>query len=127
MDEIDYWPTRWLRTLARYPHECHDWLGWGHTIPNGENAEPFALNTKLGCMLLMPSISLPIEFYELHISELKTIRFFCLYPIYKEEMDYKLKKGVEALFDKFDMYKISNVVDINRPNTCLKKSLFGFR
>ena len=124
-DESSYWPVRWLKIIARFPHEYNTWLGWGHTIPNGENAEPFAENTKLGCMLLMPALNFPIEFYELKIDENKTIRFYCLYPIYKEEMDYKLVKGIDALMDKFDKYKISNIIDINRKNTCTKKGLFG--
>ena len=124
-DESSYWPIRWLKFLARFPHEYNTWLGWGHTIPNGENAEPFAENTKLGCMLLIPALNFPIEFYELKINDNKTIRFFCLYPIYKEEMEFKLTKGTNALLDKFDKYNISSIIDLNRTNTCSKKGLFG--
>lgn len=41
-DENNYWPLRWLKKLARFPHEYNTWIGRGHTIPNGEAAEPFA-------------------------------------------------------------------------------------
>ncbi|SHL43217.1 suppressor of fused domain protein [Hymenobacter psychrotolerans] len=120
-----YWPIWWLKYLARFPHEYRTWLGSGHTIPNGEDAEPFAADTKLGCMLLLPSISLPEEFRELKISEEKTIYFYSLYAIYKEEMDLKMRKGVEALLDKFEEHGITDVVDLDRPNAAAKKGFLG--
>jgi hypothetical protein len=40
-------------------------------------------------------------------------------------MDFKLKKGTDALIDRFEEYNVSDVVDINRKNTCAKKGLFG--
>jgi len=124
-DENNYWPIRWLKKLARFPHEFSTWLGRGHTIPNGEAAEPFAANTKFGCMVLFSSLSIDRGFGELTIDDEKTIRFYCLYPLYKEEMEFKLKKGSEALIDKFQKHVVTDIVDIGRPNTCKKKGLFG--
>ena len=123
--EDQYWPIWWLKYLARFPHEYRTWLGAGHTIPNGEDAEPFAADTKLGCMLLMPSLSLPEEFWKLRINEEKIIHFYSLYAIYKEEMDLKMRKGVEALIDKFEKHGITDVVDLNRPNVAAKKGFLG--
>ncbi|RSK46326.1 suppressor of fused domain protein [Hymenobacter perfusus] len=120
-----YWPIGWMKFIARFPHEYHTWLGSGHTIPNGEQAEPYAADTKLGCMLLLPSISLPEEFRELRVTDEKTIHFYCLYPIYKEEMELKMKKGVDALLDKFDEVGISDVIDVARPNVAKKKGFLG--
>jgi len=124
-DENNYWPVRWLKTIARFPHEYETFLSYGHTIPNGENADPFADNTKFGCMLLMPSLSLGNNFFELKVKGDKTINFYCLYPLYKEEMDFKLKKGTDALIDKFEKFNVTDIVDINRKNTCIKNGLFG--
>ena len=124
-DEKNYWPVRWLKIISRFPHEYDTWVGHGHTIPNGEGAEPFAENTKLGCMLLMPSLTLGGEFYKLKVGDEKVINFYCLYPLYKEEMNYKLKKGSDALLDKFEKYNVTDVVDIKRRNTCLKNGLWG--
>ena len=125
IDETAYWPIRWLKTIAMFPHSYDTWVGWGHTIPNGENAEPLADNTKLGCILLMPSISIPIDFYKLTTQDGKAIEFFCLYPLYKEEMEYKLKNGTDKLLDKFDKYGVKDLINSQRPNTCIKKGLFG--
>jgi hypothetical protein len=124
-DENNYWPVRWLKIIARFPHEYDTWVGHGHTIPNGENADPFSDNTQLGCMILFPSISLSGDFFELKINDNKIINFYCLYPLYKEEMDFKLKKGADALIEKFEKFNIFDDIDINRKNTCLKKGLFG--
>ena len=123
-DERNYWPIRWLKMIARFPHEYNTWISHGHTIPNGENAEPFADNTKLGCVMLMPSLSLGGKFYELKIDENKTIKFYCLYPLYKEEMDFKIKKGLDPLLEKFEKYNILDVIDIERRNTCSKIGFF---
>lgn len=124
-DEKNYWPVRWLKTIARFPHQYDTWVGNGHTIPNGENAEPFADNTKLGCMILLPSLSLHADFFKLNITNEKIIRFYCLFPLYKEEMEHKLKMGLNALIDRFEKHNIVDVIDINRKNTCLKRGLFG--
>ena len=124
-DENNYWPVRWLRKVARFPHEYGTWVGFGHTIPNGGNAEPFAANTKFGCMMLFPSLSMHDGFDELKVNDEKTIRFYCLFPLYKEEMELKLKKGTNALIDQFKKFRVTDIVDIKRPNTCKKKGLFG--
>ena len=41
-DERWYWPVRQLKYLARLPHKHATWLGFGHTIPNGDSAEVYA-------------------------------------------------------------------------------------
>ncbi|MGV3504098.1 MAG: suppressor of fused domain protein [Adhaeribacter sp.] len=124
-DENAYWPIRWLKIIARFPHSFNTWIGWGHTIPNGENAEPFAESTKLGCVMLLPSITLPKEFFELRTDK-KTINFLCLFPLYKEEMDFKLKHGSDKLLNKFDQFGINDMVDPGRKNVCEKKKFLGW-
>src|ERR1044072_886079 len=48
-DEKNWWPIRWLKKLARFPHEYDTWFTWGHTIPNDDPPVPFAENTKFCC------------------------------------------------------------------------------
>ena len=118
-DEAVYWPVRWLKTLARLPHEYYTWLGFGHTVPNGEEAEPLADNTRLGCLLLLTAISLPEEFQQLHVGPTKTIQFYTLYPLYPEEMTLKMNEGAATLLDRFEAADLSDVVDLQRPNVAL--------
>jgi hypothetical protein len=123
-DENVYWPVRWLKMVARFPHSFNTWVGAEHTIPNGEHAEPFAESTQLGCMMLFPSITLGEEFFELRTNK-KVINFLCLYPLYREEMDFKLRHGTDKLLDKLEAAGIDDVVDPVRKNVCVKKGLFG--
>ncbi len=114
----EYWPIGWLRKLSKFPHENKTWFCWGDTIPNGEMPVPFASNTDLCCMLLLPPIQEDEDFFELKINNEKTIRFLVVVPIYKEEMEFKLKNGYGKLLDKFDINNINDIININRLNTC---------
>lgn len=120
-DEKWYWPIRELKFLARFPHKYDTWLGWGHTLPNGDPAEPFAENTKLNGVILLPPISISEDFFQLSINEDKTIQFFTVVPLYEEEMNLKLNKGVDELLEKFDQYDINEVVSIDRKNVAKKR------
>lgn len=123
-DEKNYWPIRWLKSLARFPHEYNTWLGYGHTIPNGDPAEPFADNTQLNTMVLLPTIVFKDDFRTLNLPS-KSINFYTLIPLYTEEVNLKMKKGVEALFDGFDKYGIHDIISVDRPNTVKGKRFFG--
>lgn len=124
-DKKNYWPIRQLKFLARFPHEYDTWLWWGHTIPNGDPPQPFTDNTKLSGIILAPPVLFPEEAFTLDIDANKTIYFFSLVPLYTEEMDFKLKKGSEALFSRFDKHGINELLDIKRANVG-KKSLWPF-
>lgn len=120
-DERWYWPVRQLKFLARFPHKFDTWLYWGHTIPNGDPAEPYADGVPFDGVIILPPITVPDDFLELEINEEKTIHFFSMVPLYPEEMDFKLKKGTEALLDKFDTYGVSERIDLSRKNTVKKR------
>ncbi|RED58517.1 suppressor of fused domain protein [Cohnella lupini] len=124
-NQSNYWPVYWLKMLARLPHEHHTWLGQGHTIPNGDPAEPLADNTAMDGIILLPPIRVEAGFHTLRMNEEDSVRFYSLIPLYGEEMNFKLNKGSDALTDKFDKQGISELVDIGRKNTC-KRSWFSF-
>ena len=124
-DKHNYWPIRWLKMLARFPHEFDTWIWYGHTLPNGERAEPYADNTKLCCALLLQPALAPEEFSELKVSEEKTIYFLSFVPIYAEEMTFKLKNGLDPLLQRFAQHEINEVLDIGRTNVC--KKLWPFK
>lgn len=121
--EANYWPIRWVKILARFPHEFETWLADGHTIPTGDPPEPYADNTKLCCMMLAATALSPEAFHTLELPD-RVIHFWSLVPLYREEMEYKLKRGSEALLERLDKVgdaeKIE-VVNVNRPNACGKR------
>ena len=56
-DESAGWPFGILRFLAHLPHEYETWLGFGHTVPNGDPPEPYTDGTALcGAMLVDPTL-----------------------------------------------------------------------
>jgi hypothetical protein len=124
-NEDNYWPIRWLKMMARLPHEYETWLGFGHTVPNGDPPAPFAANTEFCCMLVLPPpIYTPKEFHRLETENGKIINFYALIPLYKEEMNLKMRQGTEALFDGFDKHGVSEVVNLSRNNIARKGRWF---
>ena len=117
-DERNYWPVRWLKQLARLPHEYQTWLGLGHTVPNGDPAEPFADNTKMCCWLIVPPVLVDDDFSPLAIDEEKQVHFYAAIPLYREEMEFKLKRGLEDLVDRLSAEGVTEVLDLQRKNTC---------
>ena len=120
-DPKNYWPVYLLKMLARFPHKFNTWLWWGHTMPNGDPAGPYADNTKLCCALLLSPVRCEEGFETLEISPEKTIHFFSIIPIYQEELDVKLEKGAEALCELFDKHGINELLDVKRVNVCKKR------
>ncbi len=119
-DEAWYWPVRQLKILARLPHKFQSWLWWGHTVPHGDPPEPFAATTELCCSMLISPVSLPDELDTLWLEDGREVTFFSLFPLYREEMEYKLAHGAEALLERVVQAGLDDVVDPRRPNVCLQ-------
>lgn len=120
-NERHYWPIRWLKTLARLPHEYETWLGIGHTIPNGDPPEKLAADTRFCGFMLGPPLHAPMDFHELETDSGEVVWMWALYPLYREEIDFKLAKGAEALFDRLAAAGVTEVVDVGRQNVCRKR------
>lgn len=120
-DERNYWPIRLLKTLARLPHKHGTWLGFGHTVPNGDPAEPYAPGAGFDGAIVLPPVSAPEEFGHLAIDAEKTIVFMTIVPLYPEEMALKLDKGSDALLDRFDARGVGDIVEPGRVNAAKKR------
>ena len=123
-DERLYWPIRLLKMLARLPHTFDTWLGFGHTIPNGDPPAPYAPDTELCCGLVLTPVTVPEEFTSLTVRPDKTIHFYAVVPLYESEMHYKLKKGTEALIDCLNGIAVTEILDPKRPLATTKKKRF---
>ncbi|MDR1972194.1 MAG: suppressor of fused domain protein [Treponema sp.] len=113
-DERWYWPIHWLKILARLPINDDAWLGWGHTIPNGE---PFADNTKLCTILLLNpgAFGKKSAFCTLPTGE--RVNFYQMIPLYEEETQFKIKNNVQ-IFLNFLNRESLEYVRIDRENIC---------
>jgi hypothetical protein len=110
---------RLLKMLVRLPHDYNTFLAPTHTVPNGDPARPYAPNTKLCCAMIYTPVTLPPDFFTLQIDETKTIHFYGTFLLYKEEMDFKLKHGADALLEIFQVTKVTELVEVTRPSVIL--------
>jgi len=113
-EEQNYWPVRWLRSLARFPHEYDTWLWVGHTLPNGDPPQPYASNTRFCCALLATPVLFGDALAELKVDSQKTVYFHGFIPLYEEEIDVKLNLGTGELFDRLSRNGVTELLDIKR-------------
>lgn len=119
--EANYWPVRWLKKMARMPHEYRTWLGVFHTVPNGDPPQPLGPGTKLCYCCFLPPLLADGEFGTLSLDDERTIHFLALVPLYREEMAFKLKFGMEKLIDRFDEAKVNELLNVRRRNVCRRR------
>jgi hypothetical protein len=117
-DEANFWPIRLMKFLARLPHAYATWLGFGHTVPNGDPPEAYDPSTDLCCALIVPPSLFDERFNELALSDDKVVQFYAVVPLYREEMEFKLKHGTEELLRRFAAAGICELLDPRRPNVC---------
>ena len=71
---------------------------------------------------------MPDDFRELDVGEGRIVNFYGVVPLYEDEMDFKLEKGAEALFDLFDEHGVTELVAPDRPSVVPHKAgSFGAR
>lgn len=119
-----YWPIRWLKQLARFPHEYGTWLAMGHSMPNGDPPQPLAPKTQLSGWILLPPISVPEEGRTASTADGRTVHLYSLHALHTAEMSLKLNQGTEALVDAFDRADVSEVLRPDRP-PAVRRKLFG--
>jgi hypothetical protein len=111
-DHRHYWPIRWLKGLARLPHQYETWFSWGQAMPNGEPPEPLSQNTKLsGFVLLLPKL---VEDDFLFLDE--EVVFLAAYPIHSDELALLKEEDAETLAEKLDAAGVTELVDPKRPS-----------
>lgn len=117
--EEDGWVIRQLKLIARTAIEENSWVGFGHTFSGDAEATiPFANNTKLSSTVLLYALDKDYEQLHFHLPNKDRINFYQVFPLYKEELEYKQKYGTEALMRLFDDEDIIPIVNINRKNYC---------
>jgi hypothetical protein len=120
-EEANYWPIRLLKTLARFPSVHQTWLGYGHSLPNGDPPEPYDGSTELSGAVILLSPSVPEGFRVLRSGSGEEIFFLAVVPVHQDEMDYKLRRGVESLTDRFDAKGVSDLIDPGRESACRRR------
>ncbi len=114
-DFNNYWPILWLKNLARIPKQHNTWLCYGHSVPHGTPSKNIA-NTPFEGVIIMDSVSLYEEFQEMKLGD-DSLFIYTVIPVFPDEMEYKIKNGVDALRDSFAEAGIIDIVDVNRSSS----------
>jgi hypothetical protein len=118
------WPVQYLQSLSRIPRDKPEaWLGWGHTIPNGDPPQPLAPRTELCGVIIAPSLLVPIAFYQTNLDG-ERVAFYSAIPLYNEELQLQTREGMAALLERLVQNDVNDVVDLKRRNVA-KKKRFG--
>jgi hypothetical protein len=116
-DERAYWPIRLLRTLARYPHQTGSWLGFGHTVGNGNpefGTQPYSPGTALCAAMLMPPLTLGRTAWVLRRPDGRQCCFWAVVPLHASELRFKARRGIDALLERFDRAQVFDRIDPDR-------------
>jgi hypothetical protein len=112
-DKSSYWPIGLLRWLARYPHEDSTWLWMGHSVRGEEDGTPYGPNTKMSDLVLLEPRTIPEEAHWFH-AEGRDIALLAVYPILRQELDFKMQRGTSALEELFLQTGVTELLDATR-------------
>lgn len=117
--EEDYWPIRMLKTIARLPIMAEDWLCESHDVQLTDDGSPVAENTGFNSCALLSSIGKDgQEVKPLKLGLFgKKVAFYQLYPLYPEELQFKIDHSFDELMDRLAA-EDNMVINIHRKNYC---------
>ncbi|WP_421945142.1 suppressor of fused domain protein [Pedobacter sp.] len=109
------WLIEMLKESARFPHHYDTWLSIGHTLQATADMEPYSENTIYTGIVVLPSVTFDEDFTSLQAGE-NVINIYSAFPLYEDEMNYKIKNGYNALLDKLIDKNAKEIFDYNRAN-----------
>jgi hypothetical protein len=112
------WIITAMKQAARLPHENETWLGIGHTIQHDADMEPYEKNTEFCGAIILPPSEVDEEFSRI-ITENGVINFYILFPLYKEELQLKMKIGYKKFLQILNESNTGVIFDPERKNICL--------
>ena len=112
--DINYWPIKLLKDVARLPIWYDTWLSYGHTTQYDEEGSSYASNTRFNSVVLNYASNSKGDI-RLIMSNNRVINFYEIILLYPEELAFKLETDADTLFNKFLEKGIDyKVIDINR-------------
>ncbi|MDQ8004617.1 MAG: suppressor of fused domain protein [Pedobacter sp.] len=114
-DNPNDWLIAMLKEAARFPHHYDTWLSIGHTLQATADMEPYAENTNYTGVVILPSVTFDEEFTSIQAGE-NLINIYSVFPLYADEMNYKIENGYNALLDKLIEKNAKEIFDDTRAN-----------
>lgn len=114
----DYWPIGMMKQIARLPIYGKTWLTAGHTVYLGEQPVTDKSAAPFTSVMLLNALDRSGRPCKMELSSGRVVNFYLIYPLYKEELDYKLDTCLNDLLECFPEEDFSVVIDPCRPNYC---------
>lgn len=123
-DALEMWPIHHLSNIGKIPTRNNIWLGYGHTVVWKTDQSNFP-GTNFNSSIIIPSMTLPEIFVNIAINDHEKVYIFSVVPLYPEELKFKMSNGVGDLVEKFNEFKLEEIVDVDRKNTCKNLDKFS--
>lgn len=114
-DKKNDWIITMLKRTAKFPHLHDTWLSIGHSIQAESDMAPYGDDTTYVGALILPSVTFDKSFTEIH-KEGRKINIYTLFPLYEEELRYKIANGYNKFLDLLIAANGKEVLDLNRAN-----------
>ena len=88
------------------------WLGVGHTVQFSEPEEEIESGGFAG-MLVVPPLGTESA-SEIELADGRVVNVLMILPVYRDELDFAVEEGVEALLEKMEEADFSPVVEVGR-------------
>ena len=113
------WIIDMLRYIAKFPHLDGSWVDLGHIVQAGaESDTTFGTDCEFSGGLLLQSVTLWEEMTNIRVND-GIIRVMSVFPLYKEEIQYRIDHGINALLERITAAQMSEMMEIGRPNLCI--------
>ena len=109
------WLIGMMKETARFPHHYDTWLSIGHTLQATADMETYSKETDYVGLVVLPSVTFDEEFATIKVGN-EIINIYSIFPLYKNELEYKIANGYNALLDKLIEKNGKEVFDIKREN-----------
>lgn len=118
------WIITVLKRTARFPHYYNTWVGIGHSIQAEEDLSTYGDDTEFVGALILPSVTFSEKFTEIN-KDGRRINIYNVFPLYKDELEFKIKNGYNKILDLLIEANGKEVLDLNRKNLIPKKSFWN--
>jgi hypothetical protein len=109
------WIISILKQTAKVTYGNKTFLSIGHTFQANVDLGSYSSETDyIGCIVL-PSVSFQENFTEVKTQNSK-INIYSLFPLYKSELQYKIKNKYQAFLDLLNKNNAKEVLNLSRHN-----------
>lgn len=110
------WVIAMMKEMARFPHHQDTFLTEGHSLQAWSDiSEPYDENTRFTSCILLPSATFEDKFMQI-TSDDRIINLYHLFPLYQNELEYKIQHGYGKFFDLLIENDVSDILNNDRRN-----------